>query len=168
MRSWTARHWLWAAAGTVAAAMATGIPTALVPNPFFARGVAAPWWAYPVWIASAVLSGLLIATYAADGSRAEHRRSDRRSITGAVLSFLAVGCPTCNKLVLVALGTNGALTWFGPVQPVLAVGSLLLLGLALRARLRADRSRPSPSAARPDPRRAAARGAVPTHRSRPG
>lgn len=110
MRSWTARHWLWAAAGTVAAAMATGIPTALVPNPLFARGVAAPWWAYPVWIASAVLSGLLIATYAADGSRAEHRRSDRRSITGAVLSFLAVGCPTCNKLVLVALGTNGALT----------------------------------------------------------
>lgn len=109
----------------------------------------APWWAYPVWIASAVLSGLLIATYAADGSRAEQRRSERRSITGAVLSFLAVGCPTCNKLVVFALGTNGALTWFGPVQPVLAVGSLSLLGLALRARLRANRSCPSPAAARP-------------------
>nr|WP_200071439.1 hypothetical protein [Saccharopolyspora sp. HNM0986] len=91
MRSWTTRHWLWAAAAAVVTAVVTGTTPVLIPNPVFTRMVEAPWWTYPVWIASAVLSGLLIATYAADRSSAEHRQSERRSITGAVLSFLAVG-----------------------------------------------------------------------------
>lgn len=136
MRGWTTRHWLVAAIGTAVVAVATGLVTVLIPNPVFARMVEAPWWAYPVWIASAVLSGLLIATYAADRSSAQPGRREHRSALGAVLSLLAVGCPTCNKLVVLALGTNGALTWFGPFQPVLAVGSLVLLGFALRSRLR--------------------------------
>lgn len=147
MRNWTTRHWLWAAAGSSAVAAVTGVVTDLVPNPVFTRMLEAPWWSYPVWVASAVLSGLLVATYAADRSPAEHRRSDRRSLLGSVLSFLAVGCPTCNKLVVLALGTNGALTWFGPVQPVLAITSLALLGVALRARLRTARGCPAPAGA---------------------
>lgn len=141
MRNWTARHWSWATTGAVAVAAVTGTVTALIPNPIFTRMVDAPWWAYPTWIASAVLSGLLIATYTRPTPG--HRQSERRSIAGAALSFLAVGCPTCNKLVILALGTNGALTWFGPAQPVLAIGSLALLGYALRARLRLATSCPA-------------------------
>ena len=53
-----------------------------------------------------------------------------------MLAFFAVGCPVCNKLVLIALGYTGALQWFAPVQPFLAVGGIALLGWALRARLR--------------------------------
>lgn len=145
VRNWTTRHWLWAAVGFAVVAVITGAVSDLIPTPVFTRMVEAPWWAYPAWIASAALSGLLIATYAADQA-AKRRQSERRSITGAVLSFLAVGCPTCNKLVVHALGTNGALTWFGPVQPVLAIGSLALLGFALRARLRTPTSCPVPAA----------------------
>lgn len=55
---------------------------------------------------------------------------------GGFLSFLAVGCPTCNKLVVLALGTTGALDWFAPAQPVLGIVSIALLAWALRARLR--------------------------------
>ena len=61
----------------------------------------------------------------------------------------AVGCPVCNKVVLLALGSSGALTWFAPVQPLLAVLSIAGLAWALRVRLtnqRACRAQPARSA----------------------
>lgn len=57
---------------------------------------------------------------------------------GGLLTFFAVGCPVCNKLVLLALGYAGAMTWFQPVQPVLQVLAVTLLGLALVQRLRGE------------------------------
>ncbi len=50
-----------------------------------------------------------------------------------MLSVLAIGCPVCNKLVVLALGAGGALTHFAPVQPILGFLSLGLLAYALRA-----------------------------------
>ena len=140
MRAWTRRQWITAVAASAALAVAIGLVTVLIPNPLFTRMIEAPWWSYPVWLVSAILSGLLIATYVAPDGRPEREREaahGRRSVVGAVLSFFAVGCPTCNKIVVLALGTNGAITWFAPLQPVLAAGSLALLAWALRARLRA-------------------------------
>ena len=54
-------------------------------------------------------------------------------------AFLAIGCPVCNKLALILLGTSGALTIWAPLQPVLGVASLVLLvgTLAWRLRIRA-------------------------------
>ena len=46
-----------------------------------------------------------------------------------------MGCPVCNKLALLALGYTGALTWFAPAQPWLAVAGIAFLGYALRSRL---------------------------------
>ena len=45
---------------------------------------------------------------------------------GSMLSLFAVGCPICNKLVVMAVGVSGALNWFAPLQPLLAGGSLVL------------------------------------------
>ena len=57
-----------------------------------------------------------------------------------MLSVFAVGCPVCNKLVLLLLGTSGAMTWFAPLQPALAVLSVVGLAWALRIRWRATAS----------------------------
>ena len=43
----------------------------------------------------------------------------------------AVGCPVCNKLVLLALGASGAVSWFAPIQPFLAIASVVLMAVAM-------------------------------------
>lgn len=63
MRSWSAVRWLVAAAGAVVTAALVGIPTDLVDTPLFARMTPVVWWNYPVWVATAVLGGLVLATY---------------------------------------------------------------------------------------------------------
>ena len=60
------------------------------------------------------------------------------------MSFFAVGCPVCNKVVILALGTTGARQWFEPLQPLLAVASIVLLVVAVRIRLRNQSSCPLP------------------------
>ncbi len=119
-------------------ALAVGIPTDVIPNPVFGRPVEVTWWSYPSLVITAILGGLLIATYVREphATADELDRPARTGGIGGMLSFFAVGCPTCNKLVVVALGSSGALDWFAPMQPILAVLSIGLLGWALRARLR--------------------------------
>lgn len=148
LAGWSPRRRWAAAAGAVAVALAIGIPTDVIPNPVFGRPlVGVTWWAYPQLAITAVLGGLLLATYVADaGSDAtpptaaadELDVPGRAGGMGGLLSFFAVGCPTCNKLVVVALGTSGALDWFAPAQPILAAVSLAMLAWALRTRLRND------------------------------
>ncbi|MEZ5093402.1 hypothetical protein [Nocardioides sp.] len=148
LRSWGARRWVSAAVAALATLLVIGLPSDLVPNPVFGRQIEAPAWAWPVLLVTSVLSGLLLATYvrepARDG-RAETAAGDpladaqgRRGALGGLLGFFAVGCPVCNKVVVLALGYTGALRWFEPVQPYLAVVAVGLLGWALRARLRGE------------------------------
>lgn len=136
LRAWSGRQWMIAGLAAVVVAVVMGMATAVIDNPVFVRMIPTPWWAYPVWLASAVLSGLLAGTYVAPAGRAVGPSDQRRGVAGVLLAWFAVGCPTCNVLVVLALGTGGAVTWFQPVQPILAVGSLALLGVAVRSRLR--------------------------------
>lgn len=69
-------------------------------------------------------------------SATDEERPSRAGMLGAALAYFAVGCPVCNKLVLLALGWNGAITWFEPFQPVLQVAAVLLLAWALERRLK--------------------------------
>ena len=148
LKDWTLRRWLFAAAMTVVSALAIGLPTDVIPNPVFGRqGTPVEPWAVPVLALTAVLSGLLIATYlrpdasAAPDSIEELDGLDRPSRFGGIgglLSFFAIGCPICNKVVVVALGTSGALSWFAPIQPYLGIVALALLAWALRVRLRGE------------------------------
>ena len=129
-------------------ALAIGLPTDVIPNPVFGRqGTPVEPWALPVLAMTAVLSGLLFATYVDAGAADETDEIDQVSgldrpsrfgSFGGLLSFFAVGCPICNKVVVIALGTSGALTWFAPVQPYLGVFALGLLAWALRVRLRGE------------------------------
>ena len=141
LRTWTARRWLVAAAASVVVALLVGLPTDVIPNPVFGRPVPVTWWSYPVLVVTALLGGLLAATYVrepgtATGSTADDERPARRGGVAGLLSFFAVGCPVCNKLVVIALGTVGARQWFEPIQPLLALVSIVLMAIALRTRLR--------------------------------
>ena len=155
LRGWTTRRWAVAAAMAAVSALVIGLPTDVIPNPVFGRqGTPVEPWAVPVLVITAALSGLLIATYFrdrddgdGDGGDGDTARTDaagaldrpsRFGGLGGLLSFFAVGCPICNKVVVIALGTSGALTWFAPVQPYLGVVALGLLAWALRIRLRTD------------------------------
>ncbi|WP_245604507.1 hypothetical protein [Nocardioides aequoreus] len=126
--------------GVVAAvvvALLIGIPTGIIETPWYTRMTPVLWWNYPVWALSSVLSGVLATTYVRDASVPVPATEGGKTLTGTMLSVFAVGCPICNKLVVLALGVSGALTWFAPIQPLLAVASLGLLAYALRARRRA-------------------------------
>jgi len=123
-------------------AVLVALPTAVIPNPVFGRAVAVTWWSYPVVVITGVLGGLLIATYVREGDDLDESKetddldgASKLGVAGALVSFFAVGCPVCNKLVLIALGATGAVTWFAPVQPFLALASIALMIVALRIRL---------------------------------
>ena len=152
---WSARRWLVAALAGTATAVLVALPTAVIPNPVFGRTIEVTWWSYPVVIVTGVLGGLLVATYvreAAAGPEISRPDEPDRPLTlataGGLVSFFAVGCPVCNKVVLLALGASGAVTWFAPVQPFLALASIALMVWALRLRLRGATQcdTPSPSA----------------------
>jgi hypothetical protein len=144
MRAWSWRQILVAVLVAVISAVIIGVPTGIVRTPFYTRMTPVLWWNYPVWAATALLEGLLCATYIRAASSAAPRTG--RLLGGGLLATLAVGCPVCNKLVVLAIGVSGALTYFAPLQPVLALASLGLLCYALRQRLRTAQACPIPSA----------------------
>ncbi|WP_434594117.1 hypothetical protein [Streptomyces sp. A5-4] len=131
------------------AGVAIGVPTGVAPSPYYSRMTPVLWWNYPVWAASALLMGLLAATYAGGATPDASGPRGRRALFAGLLSAFAVGCPICNKLVVLALGVSGALSYWAPAQPLLAVASLALLAHALVRRLRTAAACPAPSS--PDP-----------------
>ena len=132
-----ARRFTVASVAAVVTALVIGIPTGIIETSWYQRMTPVLWWNYPVWVLSSLLTGLLVATYVRDPTLPVPASQEGKTILGSILSLFAVGCPICNKLVVMAIGVTGALNWFAPIQPVLALGSLGLLTYALWARRRA-------------------------------
>ncbi|MEY3805852.1 MAG: hypothetical protein RIR69_664 [Actinomycetota bacterium] len=133
LRQWTTWHVTVAVVAGFATYFLLGIPTDVVDNRVFGRSIEPTPWSMPVLIATAVLSGLLAATYV---NGTVYDSTAQLGTVGGALSFFAIGCPVCNKLVLIALGTTGAINFFGPLQPYLAVAGLVLLAWAVVRRLK--------------------------------
>ena len=146
----------WALAWALASLVAFGLVAAIIPNPVFGRQIPPEPFAIAVWLVSAPLIGLVGATYSAPATPAASpgpaqpfvmvaaagtSRAEGTTLgtVAGLGTFLAIGCPVCNKIALVLLGTSGALTIFAPLQPVIGAVSLGLLAgtLAWRFRLRA-------------------------------
>jgi hypothetical protein len=150
---------------TVLAALAYGLVAAIIPNPVFGRSVPPTDASIVIWLICAPLMGIIGATYSspwapatspiillsADGVPASRPSSgrvspaddERATWLGGVASFgafLAIGCPVCNKVALLLLGTSGALSVWAPIQPILGAISLglLLATVVWRLRLRAS------------------------------
>ena len=129
LATWPARRFALALGAALLVAVVTGVPTDLIDTPLFGREIGVTAWAYPVWIVSFLLAGLLVATTLRPG---------RPVVGGGLLALFAVGCPVCNKPVLILLGSSGALEWFAPIQPDLGVLAVAALAVALVVRLRAE------------------------------
>lgn len=125
-------------------AVLIGVPTDVLPNPWFTRMTPVPGSAYVFWIASSALTGAVLAT-SSISSWFGSTRTRSAGATGGVLAWLAIGCPICNKLVVGLLGISGALTYFGPLQPLIGVFSIALGAGALLLRFRALRGRCLPT-----------------------
>ncbi|HEX6886496.1 MAG TPA: hypothetical protein VF143_00205, partial [Candidatus Nanopelagicales bacterium] len=136
--TWSLRRWLVAGGVGIVTLLTMGLPTAVIANPVFGRSIAPTTWAMDVLIATSALAGLLTSTYVRNDGPALVRsentagiaadpRSARRGALGGLLAYLAIGCPVCNKVVLIALGATGAVRIFAPVQPYLAALGLIAL-----------------------------------------
>jgi len=149
------RYLAWSTAGSVVGLVALGLSSAIIPNPLFGRQIPPEPFAIAVWLSSAILMGLLAGTYlapppaavmdppdpgravaATGGDPGPERRTSALGYAGGLAAFLAIGCPVCNKIVLVLLGTSGALAVWAPLQPLIGIASLALLGATLAWRLR--------------------------------
>lgn len=133
--TWPLRRWIVALATAAITALAIGVPTAVLPTPFFGRAVAVTSWSIPVLLATAVLSGLLVATYIRSERGPQEDLSLKVGGAGGFFSFIAVGCPVCNKIALLALGSTGAIKFFAPIQPYIAAAGIALLLYAVRKRV---------------------------------
>lgn len=144
LRGFGMRGWLTALAAATGSAVLMGIPTVMFDNPWFRRMTPTRPQDYVFWLLSAALLGLIAGTYA----RRDGGDGEGRVLAGGFLSYLAIGCPICNKVVVLLLGVSGALTFFGPAQLFIGAGSVLLLAwtLLLRARAVAAPSCPLPVA----------------------
>jgi hypothetical protein len=121
-----------------------GLPTAVIPNPWFTRMTPTRPQDYLFLGLTVLLAAAIGATYALPAACS---LQEGKMMAGGLLSVLAIGCPVCNKVVVLLLGVGGALTYFEPLQPVLALASLALLGVALVLRLRVIGVMPSRNAA---------------------
>jgi len=146
IRDWPRRRWIVAIVAGSAAALAMGVPTGIVRTSLYTRMTPVTWWDYPVWVISAVLVGLTVATYVkVRGTQPSGADRSARTMGATLLSTFAIGCPICNKLVVALIGVSGALSYWAPLQPVLGVFSIALLSTGLILRLRATVACPAPA-----------------------
>src|SRR5690606_38075281 len=89
MRSWTRRQWGVALLGAALTVLLIGIPTGVVPTDLYSRMTPVLWWNYPVLAVTAVLEGLLLATYVAPIRPAANQGS--KAFVGGLVSLFAVG-----------------------------------------------------------------------------
>jgi len=138
LRSWSRKRWQVAIISALITGVVISLPTAIIENPVFGRDIAVTVWSIPVVVVTAILSGMLFATYINNDLKLPEESSLKIGTAGTLLSFLAVGCPVCNKIALIALGYTGAIKYFAPVQPFLAFFGIAILIYALSKRLNGE------------------------------
>ncbi|MCI0562185.1 MAG: hypothetical protein MN733_27180 [Nitrososphaera sp.] len=104
-----------------------GIPTALLSNPIipYIRPIMATPFDYIFLFTTSLLGGV----YMAIPSRSCAK--DRTASGGALLGFLAFGCPTCNYLLVLLLGYTLLLDVFDPLRPAIGLVSMVFLLYAI-------------------------------------
>lgn len=116
--------------GAVAAAMfvALGTVAALWQNPFFMRMTPAGGFEIALLLLQSVLAGVYVGL--------PQSRCGRKSAgAGAIIGFLGIACPVCNKVLVLLIGSALLLEYFEPLRLYVALGGAALLALAVWLKL---------------------------------
>ena len=114
----------------VAAAMFAGLGTAaaLWENPLFIRMTTTGGFEIALLLSQAALAGVYVGL-------PQSRCGRRTAGAGAVIGFLGIACPVCNKILVLLVGSALLLEYYEPVRPYVAVGGVALLAAAIGLKL---------------------------------
>lgn len=94
------------------------------------------WWNWVTLVASAMLIGLIAATFVVPGGR--RGLASAGSGSAGTVAAIVMACPVCSPLAIPLLGTGGLLAFLVPDRGWVALASVALLALTLLLRLRAS------------------------------
>jgi len=103
---------------------ALGTVAALWENPVFIRMIPADGWEISLLAILSVLSGVYVAI----------RRpfcSDNTLSAGGVVSFIGLACPICNKILLLAFGSELLMAYFDPMRVYVTAFGILVTAWAV-------------------------------------
>ncbi len=112
-----------------AAFLLYGIPTAIIPNPFFKRMTVTTKLDLTLLILTAILLGSYLSLYFY--SKKKSKASNIAVTTGGFTGIFAFSCPVCNVLLVSLFGSAALLTYFEPIRPLIGVFTIGILGSAL-------------------------------------
>ena len=120
-----------AARGLAAAAamfVVLGTLAALWNNPLFMRMTPAGGFEITLLLLQSVLAGVYLGLPQSSCGK-------RTAGAGAIIGFLGIACPVCNKILVLLIGSALLLEYFEPVRLYVALAGAALLALAVGLKL---------------------------------
>ena len=110
-----------------------GVINVLIKNKFFIRMTPVHWYDYLFLTLTAVLSGAYTGLwyYNKKSNKSISDKCNYAAAGGVVGGLFSFGCAICNKLLIFLLGLSGVMTYFMPLQPILGIASISVLGYAV-------------------------------------
>ena len=111
-------------AAAVAMFVVLGTLAALWANPFFMRMTPAGGFEIALLLLQSVLAGVYVGLPQSPCGK-------RTAGTGAIIGFLGIACPVCNKVLVLLIGSALLLEYFEPVRLYVALGGAALLAVGV-------------------------------------
>jgi hypothetical protein len=112
------------AAAAAAMFVALGSVAALWTNPLFMRMTPTGGFEIALLLLQSALAGVYVGLPQSPCAR-------RTAGAGAIIGFLGIACPVCNKLLVLAIGSALLLEYYEPVRLYVALGGAALLAAAV-------------------------------------
>lgn len=107
-----------------------GIPTALIPTPFYTRMIEIKIIDYVFLSLTSVLLAIYITLAIAKRKKVE-RSKGYLAFSGSLFGIFSFGCPICNVILVTVFGTTAIFTYFEPYRSWLGYVSVIMLSLAI-------------------------------------